>query len=73
MKAIILSLAILATMLSFVPTADAVGTCDTVRHPDCPGIVCIGYSNGHWQRCVRIDPTIIDLCRYMDNCVILED
>jgi hypothetical protein len=49
-----------ATLSLAAAPADAVGICtvgDLYNNmgPHCGGIVCYGYSNGHWQNCVTVE------------------
>lgn len=80
------TLALMTATLAVVPTADAANGCTILKGP-CPGTVCYG-TGSHYGYLVCVgpgycdpaacepwtpDPEIIDLCEYMDNCVILPD
>ncbi len=62
MRSILVGLVLVSTVslgLVATPEAEAFGICTVGdvynnMHEPCDGIVCYGYSNGHWHTCVQI-------------------
>lgn len=58
-SALVLVATLVLGAVTFVPTAEAVATCDAARDlvadKPCPDVVCIGHSGGRWQTCLLRD------------------
>lgn len=76
--ALILAFSLAATFVALAPTTQAANGCTVLRGP-CPGLVCYGTGD-HYGYLVCVGPgycdpaacePYVDLCDYMDNCVIL--